>query len=397
MQKSLNVLNYFRHLTSSKLLVAILFVIALTVTSAGAIVYSSINANAASCTANDIIRCGVTNGTDFKSKYYQNEAGDLYDIYLHYDIDPTHVQRRGVEGTINRDGTIKVGNRTVATDAKSLGRSQKSYSTPVTISGKTYHESRSQDVLAQSSLPVLVVMDENDRFQYAIIKDCANPATGKPTPPPAKPVAVTPEPPVRETPTRPQQARYSCTGIDAIRVDDGGAGSGERTYRFEVTYVAENAELRDVTFEIKGHEDQVVEPTDDSDTISTTEVTFDTPGSKYVRAILHFDVNGQIKDRTSNKCAMRVQIPAEDEITICRDGNIITIPESQRRDDDKPEGSADCNEPVTTPVSTKSEPGLPSTGPAEAIGGTLGVAGIIGGALYLRNSRRRLIDSSIAR
>lgn len=395
-----NILNYWRHLTASKLLVTGLFALAVTV-SGGALLYQQQAARAASCSNNDIIRCGVSSPEDFEQKVSQNESGDLPEVYAHYGIDADEVTTQAVEGTAYRDGTIEVDGRVVATDVTSLGRSEKSYSSPVTIDGKTYHESASQDVFLEDSLEVLVVMDSNNQFEYAIIKGCGNPAEGNPTSAPEPKPKPKPEPkPQVEEPI------YECTSLDAIRLDETDDDS-QRTYQFEANYQADNGaslEYADFDFNNGEAEENVIPEDVDAGSVASQEVTYTEAGEYSVQATLVFDVNGELQTVSDEACEITIDIPQPEEVTVCNPetGEIITVPEtdaSQYDDEDSldcqpcpynediPESSSECIAPDETP------PEVPSTGAAQVVGGALGVGSLAGAGYYFRISRRNLFDS----
>lgn len=387
MQKTSNAFNYWRHLTSSKLLISSLFVLAVTI-SVGALLYQHQTVLAASCSDNDIIRCGVSNASDLRDKMNANQAGDLQAIYAHYGIEASEVASQAVEGTAYRDGTIRVNNKVVATNASSLGRSQKSYSNPITISGNTYHESASGDVFNSDALEVLVVMDGDNRFQYAVIKECGNPAKATPVEQPREP---TPPPAKSEPKEEPKSAVFECRNIRAIRVDENDDDS-ERTYQFAVRYRADNnAELRDVDFNFgdQGTQNGVSANADSNTTITSENVTFNTPGEKNISATLHFNVDGRVRDVSGEDCATTINIPKPNDVKVCRHGEIITVPENERRNDDLSQSSNECKTGTGDGVQAT----LPSTGPGEVIGSAVGIGSMAGAGYYLRASRRNLLGS----
>lgn len=382
-----NVLNYWRHVTANKALVGGLFAIA-AITIGTALLQQQAFAQTAACSDNDIIRCGVTSGEDFKNKMNQNTAGDLPAVYGRYGITADEVAAKAVEGNAYQDGTIRVNGRIVATDVTSLGRNKKSYSSDVAIGNKTYYESASQDVFKSDALAVLVVMDSNNQFKYAIIKECGNPAKGTP---------VVNEPPTKSQPPekepKPQtKPLYKCVSLKAIRVDEG-TDDVERTYRFKATYTAANgATFQSADFDFDGNpaSQNSVEPnSSDENSVTSEQVTYDTPGKKNISAALTFDVNGQTETISGEECAVSITIEKPADVTVCRDDKIVTIPENERLESDLPKDSEQC-QPVP-PV--KERPDLPSTGPAEVITGALGFGSLAGAGYYFRTSRRNLLDS----
>ncbi|MGB4759331.1 MAG: PKD domain-containing protein [Candidatus Saccharimonadales bacterium] len=137
-------------------------------------------AHAADCSNNSIIQCGVSDRTDFVNKVNQNATGDLQNIYADYGLVPSEYARFAAEareGMSYRDGRIVVDGRTVATSTKSIGRTKFSYSQAKNIAGTTYWESNTTQV-QKKDLPVLVLFNERGEFEFAVLKDCANPING---------------------------------------------------------------------------------------------------------------------------------------------------------------------------------------------------------------------------
>jgi len=133
------------------------------------------------CSNNSIIKCGKHTPTDFISATKANNPRDLQAIYQEFGLAPSDYDKfvtQAKEGMAYRDGTIKVDGQTVATDAWSIGRYSKSYSSPMTIGSNTYHRSPATSVLRQD-LPVMVLFDDKGAMQFAVMKACGNPTTGK--------------------------------------------------------------------------------------------------------------------------------------------------------------------------------------------------------------------------
>lgn len=141
---------------------------------------------AGDCSANAIMNCGAANRADFISKVKANTSGDLQTIYNAYGLSTSDYSRfasSARNGYAYKDGRVVVDGRTVVTDSKSIGRHVKSYSKPVVIGGKTYHESRAQDIYLSSSLPVMVLFDSKGRVETIVMNDCGNPVRGNPVNP----------------------------------------------------------------------------------------------------------------------------------------------------------------------------------------------------------------------
>lgn len=132
------------------------------------------------CTANSIIKCGEPNPTTFINKVKSNNPADLQAVYSDFGLVPSQYTKfatHAVGGVANQDGTIVVNGQTVATNAFSIGRSSKSYSTPMNIAGHTYFRSPATKVLKQN-LPVMVLFNDQGVMQFAVMNACGNPTTG---------------------------------------------------------------------------------------------------------------------------------------------------------------------------------------------------------------------------
>lgn len=138
--------------------------------------------SAGDCSNNSIIRCGVTSPQDFVDKTNQNATQDLQAIYADYGLVPEEYARFAANarsGMSYRDGRIVVDGRTVATNTKSIGRTQFSYSSPRKIGAGqvTFWESQTTRV-QKSDLPVLVLFDDKGAFEFAVLTACGNPIDG---------------------------------------------------------------------------------------------------------------------------------------------------------------------------------------------------------------------------
>jgi hypothetical protein len=182
-----SIATHVGYVGSTKLVMAGIFMLALGVTVITTSASNQKSVQAASCSANDIIDCGITSASNFVTKYKANATKDLAAIYAHYGLSAAQIDqfsRTAVEGTVCKDGTVSVNGKVVASGARSLGRSNKSGDKAITIGGKTYYEGTTQNTFASNCLPSLVFMNGN-QFIMAIIKDCANPvvATANAKPP----------------------------------------------------------------------------------------------------------------------------------------------------------------------------------------------------------------------
>jgi hypothetical protein len=131
------------------------------------------------CKTNSIMRCGAGTPADFIAKTQANAPGDLKTVYADYGLVSSQYSkfvtsaRAGV--VYKNNGRIVVDGQTVATNAYSLGRESKSYSSAKTIGGKTYYQSSVKDVMLNQSLPVMVMFNAKGVMQFAVMDACGNP------------------------------------------------------------------------------------------------------------------------------------------------------------------------------------------------------------------------------
>lgn len=174
----------------ASLIVAVGALVALNVTNTG--IFASNNQNP--CTADQIIRCGVTSEKDLLNKYDRN-VQNVQQVFKHYGI--TRADLAGQNGvtieraTVYRDGRVVVKGKTVATGAHSVSRI--AYSsidtgkrpTPVNIGGTTYYQGPDLGTFKKgiNSHTAYVYM-KNGQYHKAVLDDCANPIIATPVPQP---------------------------------------------------------------------------------------------------------------------------------------------------------------------------------------------------------------------
>ncbi len=164
------------------------------------------------CSSNAVLTCGALSTAEVQKKYSQQGVSQIYNYYGISAADIDALGRKAVAGAVYKDGTVKVGNKTVATKAVSAGRENISGSTRASNGGVTFYNSPASTSFRQNSIPAYVVL-ENDVFKYAILAPCGNPVRAvpipKPTPPPPAPNPTptpTPTPPT-PAPTPPSSSR----------------------------------------------------------------------------------------------------------------------------------------------------------------------------------------------
>lgn len=447
-----NVLNYLRHLTSSKALVASIFALAMLVSGGILLSQQGTSAEAAGCKTNDIIPCGVSSASDAVNKINQNAQGDLNKIYPAYLPGfSTADLAKAVEGVSHKNGTITVNGKVVATNAVSIGRNPQPGSHPVTLGGKTYHESPNQTVFTSDSLPTLVVM-KGDVFQYAVIKGCGNPEKGKPTGKPASATcdSLTPKKISRNeyqfnakaTPTgnakivkyvfttSDGQTKEVVTANTTASTNFSFAKAGTHTVKVQVVA---NIDGKLQTINGAGCQTQV--PVEAAPVYECTNLaaTIITQGQRNYRFTLTYRAEGGAKlesvdfdfgdgqNQTGVKPSNATTVTTDHEYA--KKGNYtaiatlhfnvngkvedkkcqvpLNVPEKPCEDNPN---TPECNPCPTNPSVVNGSPEcgeapeeLPATGPLEIVGGTLGATGLAGAGYYFRNSRRKLIDTILRR
>lgn len=120
----------------------------------------------------------------------------------------------------------------------------------------------------------------------------------------------------------PEIPKFSCDLLTVVKL-------GERRYRFDVDYTAENgAEFRDISFDYG-----------DGNTGNENEHTYTEDGTFTVTATVNFNVNGEVKSHTSEACAKKITVTPKN----------CPVPGKEHL----PEGHKDCGEekvPTELPV-----------------------------------------------
>ncbi len=306
-----------KQIFKNKFIVAVVTALALVASAPGMTGMAGAQETVRDHSANSIIRGGATSPNEFIDKARANNPADLQGIYEAYGLHPSeydaffqHAQR----GVAHKNGDITVDGKVVARDARSLGRERKPYSTNRSIGNATYYESRNQDIFRSDTIPVMVLLDRNGRFQTGILTACANPVRAIPVHQPKPAERDRPEPvraPVREAPVREKPVRekpapvkpvetripadFQCTGLRANRT----AGGTELDQTFTVTVTRQNAQLSYVDFDYgDGAAVHRVVPTNASDLKVSARHVYAQPGTYSVRATTYFAYSKEAGPRT---------------------------------------------------------------------------------------------------
>jgi hypothetical protein len=125
----------------------------------------------------------------------RNSGKNIRNIFDKFDLSVKDIKNASFKnGVVYRNGKVKIGDKVVATNAKTYIRTM----------GKVSTEKMGSAQAAK------VALDGNGKFLFAVMTPCGNPVTGKPVEPP-KPEPPKPEPPKPE----PKPQSLSC---DALQV-----------------------------------------------------------------------------------------------------------------------------------------------------------------------------------
>ncbi|HSW65617.1 MAG TPA: hypothetical protein VLI54_00570 [Bacillota bacterium] len=143
------------------------------------------------CDSNAVINCGALTTTELTTRYNNKGVGTIYASFGITAADISATPTTAVAGRVYKDGTVKVGDTTVATAAITAGRENISGSTKVVSAGTTFYKRPPSVSFRVDSIAAYVVM-ANGQFKFAILAACGNPVTATAVPKAATP-APTPE------------------------------------------------------------------------------------------------------------------------------------------------------------------------------------------------------------
>lgn len=283
------------------------------------------------CSDNSIIKCGVTNATDFVAKARANQPADLQAVYTKFGITPEEYDafaKQAVMGTAKTNGEIVANGQVVATGAYSIGRTKFEYSTPYAIGNTTYYKSANNQVLKED-MPAMLWFDSKGKLDAAILSACGNPIGGNSTTP-----------------------AYSCRQLSKQAV-----GGKQDTYSFTVEAPAsKGAVFTKVVYDF-GDGTSVTK----TSAIEAVEHAYTQPGTYTAKATVYFRLpDGREVSASGSGCSTAVTVKAPPA-------------------------------PTPTPPAPAPQPTLPSTGPMgmAGISGLFAGSSALGAAGYRWRSRRR--------
>jgi uncharacterized repeat protein (TIGR01451 family) len=141
------------------------------------------------CDNNAIMKCGFTSASNFIANVKTNTPGDLPAIYSAYGLEPAMYDQfvaSARPGTALKNGQIVVDGQVVGTGARSIGRLSSfqgsGFFTQV-INGHTYYGNTNDKAFAASSIPVMVLFNDQGVMQFAVLNLCGNPESATPVKP----------------------------------------------------------------------------------------------------------------------------------------------------------------------------------------------------------------------
>ena len=185
------------------------------------------------CDQYAIIHCGAMNRDELIKEYasngtsnengYTTAQDDIKKIFTAMGISRADLDSRVEQGVVYKDGTIKVGDKVVATGAMMAARGLGGTQIPGTNAQKV-------SVSAMSDAQTAMVFYKNGKFAFAVMKPCANPVSAtpkeEPTPPKPEPTAEC----VGVTATMQERTKYSITAT--AKADN---GAKIKSYTFTAT------------------------------------------------------------------------------------------------------------------------------------------------------------------
>ncbi len=247
------------------------------------------NASAATCTDNDIMKCGYSSPSSFIDRVEANTNGvnntpDLQAIYAHYGLSSAEYSSfaaHAVRGEAMRNGEIIVNGKVVASGARSIGREESPQgSSPFSafIDGRTYYGNTNAQAFAPgvAELSVDVLFNSNGAFQFAVLPSCGNPEI---------PTTITP-PPRPPTPPQPPAPTFACTQLTASPEDNSGT-----QFTFTVTSRATGgAKFKFADFAFGDGTTQPNVPVNSDGITATTTHTYTQTNNFTANAVVFFSV-----------------------------------------------------------------------------------------------------------
>jgi hypothetical protein len=132
------------------------------------------------------MECGCITGSECAAKMHENGQPGMEAAYAHFGLSPGGYDRfasQAIDGMVHPDGTVTLSGsgEVVMTSTSSIGRTDFGGREHYPIGEHDFYMSShsESDILQGRSLPVLVLMDDKDEAEFAMIKPCGNPIKGE--------------------------------------------------------------------------------------------------------------------------------------------------------------------------------------------------------------------------
>lgn len=309
--------------------------------------------NTPDCDNVSVIKCGAFSVAGMRQKAAENDVPKIYNAM---GISQNDLKGTFVDGVVWKDGRVTIGDKTVATGARTAGRNYGG--TPISGTNAGIY---STNKFVTDGQTAFVHMD-GDKFGFAVVKACGNPVTATPVP--------TPKP----------QPTYTCDNLTPAQIS-------RTDYKFTAKASAANG-AQIVRYEFNFGDGKTASSTD-----TTVSHSYTAPGTYTVRLTAIVAVNGKNVEATGADCVTQVivaQPPQPGNVQVCNQntGQTITVKETEASSY-KPVGDSACQ--------PKPPAALPSTGPEAALGGLLGTGALSYGGYSYFQSRRHMIRKLLGR
>ena len=237
-----------------------------------------------------VIKCGTMTATELRVEYDSlnvnksngstTKQSDIPAIFTALGIKRADLDGDFVKGVVYQDGTIKVGGKTVAKNAKTAIRN---------VSGTAISGSSTAKLVSTSKMgsaqEALVRLNDKGQFVFAVMTPCGNPVSAENTvPEPPKPV-------------------YECTSLTAspTKIEEG------ETVKFTTKVVAKDgATIKDYQFDFG-------DGTKETSTNASISHKYTKAGTFTAKVIPRFTVDGKIVSSDKEACRTTITVKAEEK------------------------------------------------------------------------------------
>lgn len=287
-----NVFTRFVRRNSKKLVIVSAFAVAMVSAVGIGSATKQFGFAASDCDNNAILRCGAQTPSEFIGDVRSNNGNtqsDLKTIYADGTVsglsesEYDRFKNTAKMGVVYKDGRVVVDGQTVMEGANSMGRQSfgNPARKPISIGGKTYYYSSTQVSFASgtTSIPVMVMFDDNGVAETVIMTACGNPVWG-----------------TKKTP------EYDCKALNKKEV-------AKDTYDFSTTvHVANNASVNKVVYDF-GDGTPAVTKTNPAEVVRHK---YEKAGTWTAKVTVHFNVpGGKVVAVPPTKCVTKIVVEEE--------------------------------------------------------------------------------------